>query len=86
MPLDEKEKEELKKRYKEHRQSIWFGKHSRKLKKRKKDKRDVDDLPAVLRKLNSQQGQSRLKTLPLLKNRSDVIHQSWLTTKNKIGW
>lgn len=42
MPLDEKEKEALKERYKEHRQSIWFGKHSRKL-KRKKDRRDVDN-------------------------------------------
>jgi hypothetical protein len=40
MPLDEKEKEALKKRYKEHRQAIWSGKHSRKSKK-KKAKRDV---------------------------------------------
>lgn len=41
-PLDEKEKEALQKKYKEHRQSIWFGEHSRKVKK-KKDKRDVDN-------------------------------------------
>ncbi len=45
MPLDEKEKEELKKRYKEHRQAIWSGKHSRKL-KRKDAKRDVDNFAA----------------------------------------
>ena len=45
MPLDEKEKEELKKRYKEHRQAIWSGKHSRKL-KRKDAKRDVDNFVA----------------------------------------
>ena len=50
MPLDEKEKEELKKRYREHRQSMWFGKHSRKLKKRKKNKHDVDDFVRHVKK------------------------------------
>ena len=41
MPLDEKEKEVLKERYKEHRQAIWFGKHSLKL-KRKRNKLNDD--------------------------------------------
>ncbi|MFH0958962.1 MAG: hypothetical protein V1897_09700 [Pseudomonadota bacterium] len=36
MPLDEKEKKALKERYKEHRQAIWSGKHSRKLNGKKK--------------------------------------------------
>lgn len=44
MPLDENEKEALKERYKEHRQSIWFGKHSLKL-KRKKNKPNADSFP-----------------------------------------
>ena len=41
MPLDEREKEALQERYKEHRRSIWFGKHSLKFKKKKKQ-REVD--------------------------------------------
>ncbi|MBM3239657.1 hypothetical protein FJZ31_25500 [Candidatus Poribacteria bacterium] len=37
MPLDEKEKEALKERYKEHRQAIWSGKRSRNLNSKKKE-------------------------------------------------
>jgi len=37
MPLDEKEKEALKARYKEHRQAIWSGKRSRNLNSKKKE-------------------------------------------------
>jgi len=43
MPLDEKEKEALKERYKEHRQAMWFGKHSRKSKKKKPRLDDEDN-------------------------------------------
>jgi hypothetical protein len=44
--VGEKEKEALQEKYKEHRQSIWFGEYSRKVKK-KKNKGDVDNFVSL---------------------------------------